>query len=510
VSIGLDQRASSAGGHLPDPRVPALSISGVVKRFPGAVALGGVDLTVYAGEVHALLGANGAGKSTLIKILSRLYGYDDGTIEIGGEPFSRETAGRIAVIHQDLGLIDELTVADNIGMTAGFGSRGGIIRRAELRRRAIAALDIISSHLSPDEAVGELRRADKSMVAIARALVNPTDILILDEPTASLHDHEVGLLFDVIKLLRSRGTAIVYVSHRLDEVFRIADRITVMRDGLDVAHVSTRDTSPAEIVGAITGHRVLAPRTAAGEPGEVVVRADAVQVTSGAIASFALRSGEIVGAAGLKDAGHTEIGRALCGIEPVVAGAFELHGVPLEFDSPADALHRGVVFVTSNRESEGVAYDMTAQENMFLNPGMRQRSPLVPRLPRAERVEADAAIDQFGIRPADAGRIIATFSGGNQQKIILARCLSLQSEVVVLEEPTMGVDVGGKADIFEILRHAANDGKALFVLSTDFEELEAICDRVLVFDRGRIVGELVGDRITADRLIRSASGVSDE
>jgi ribose transport system ATP-binding protein len=268
---------------------PALRIEGVVKRFPGTIALRGVDLTVYPGEVHALLGANGAGKSTLIKILSRLYGYDEGTIEVDGQPFSRETAGRIAIIHQDLGLIDELTVADNIGMTAGFGARGGIIRGADLRRRAAAALSLISSNLSPDELVGELRRADKSMVAIARALVNPTDILILDEPTASLHEHEVGLLFDVITLLRSRGTAIVYVSHRLDEVFRIADRITVMRDGLNVTTVSTGATSPAEIVGAITGHRELAPRTAAGTPGEIILRAEAVQVVSGATASVERR-----------------------------------------------------------------------------------------------------------------------------------------------------------------------------------------------------------------------------
>jgi ribose transport system ATP-binding protein len=212
----------------------------------------------------------------------------------------------------------------------------------------------------------------------------------------------------------------------------------------------------------------------------------------------------------LKDAGHTDIGRALCGVDPVVGGTFELHRVPITFPSPEDALRHGVVFVTSNRESEGVAYEMTAQENMFLNPGMRKHKPLVPRLPRTERVEANAAMDRFGVRPTDAGRVIATFSGGNQQKIILARCLSLQSEVIVLEEPTMGVDVGGKADIFEILRTAANNGKALLVLSTDFEELEAICDRVLVFDRGRIVGELVGSQITADRLIQSASGVSDE
>ena len=488
---------------------PVLRVRKLVKRFPGTVALRGLDFTVDPGEVHALLGANGAGKSTLIKILGRLYGFDEGSIEINGDPMSKDSARRIAIIHQDLGLIDEMTVAENVAITAGFGVRRGLISTRDTNRRARLALDLISSHITPDTLVGSLRRAEKSMVAIARSLVDPKALLLLDEPTASLHEHEVSLLFEVVSLLRAQGTAIVYVSHRLDEVFRLSDRVTVIRDGLDVLTTRTADTTPAEIVAGITGDRALAPRSAAGAVGKVVLAADRVQVRSGARASFELRSGEIVGAAGLKDAGHTEIGRALCGIDPVVDGAFRLDGDEHVFSSPADALGHGVVFVTSNRETEGVAYDMTCQENLFLNPGMHHERALIPRAPKAERRRAQAAMSRFGVRPDDPSRVIATLSGGNQQKVILARCLDLASDVIVLEEPTMGVDVGGKADIFQILREAANDGKALLVLSTDFEELETICDRVLIFDRGRQVGELTGEEITVDALTRSAGGALD-
>lgn len=495
-------------GELPaDPAAPTLRIQGLVKRFAGTTALGGLDFEAYPGEVHALLGANGAGKSTLIKILAGIYSPDQGTIEVSGVPFSRaDAAGRIAFIHQDLGLVDQLTVAENIAVVGGFARRRGLIDRAATRRRAAAALQVIESRIDPRAPVAELSRADKSMIAIARALVGQKDLIFLDEPTASLHETEVAHLFHAVGLLRSGGAAIVYVTHRIDEVFRLSDRVTVLRDGLRVFTGPTATSNAAALIASITGQRATQARPASRTPGTVALRADRLIVQSGASASLAVRRGEIVGMAGLQGAGQADIGRALCGLAGLAAGEIRIHDRTVHIGSAADAIAHGVVFVTSNREVEGVAYDMTVQENLYLNPGALGAPALKLRSRRQERSAARHALGRFRVVPPEPGVLISTLSGGNQQKAILARCLSLASEVIVLEEPTMGVDVGGKADLYALLRQAAADGKAVLVISTDFEELETLCDRVLVFDRGAVVTELDRDHITVPALTRAASG----
>jgi ribose transport system ATP-binding protein len=486
---------------------PALLVRDVIKRYPGTVALGGLDFEAYPGEVHALLGANGAGKSTMIKIMAGLTGYDSGTIELGGRPFDRATSSAsIAFIHQDLGLIDELTVAENMAVTAGFERRFGLLDRRGTAARAAAALARIGADLDPYGTLGDFSRADKSLVAIARALAEPKSLIFFDEPTASLHEQEVGRLFEVVEVLRAAGAAIVYVTHRLDEVFRLATRVSVLRDGRRVLSRLTPETTSAEIVATIAGARRITERSASTRRAEVAVRAEEIRVGSGAHASFEVNRGEVVGVAGLQGAGHAAIGRALCGITDIVGGSLLIGGRPVHFDSPADAIDNGVVFVTSNRETEGIAYDMTSQENLFLNPPGRGLTSLKPKAKRQERLIANDLLTRYDVRPADPTRLIATLSGGNQQKIILARCLSLPSEVVVLEEPTMGVDVGGKSDIFAIIANAAAEGKGMLVISTDFEELVAICDRVLVFDRGTIVDELAGNRLDVSTLTSAASG----
>lgn len=508
-------RVLSAAGPAPDRRpaaaglAPTLRIRGLVKRFPGVQALGGVDFDAYPGEVHALLGANGAGKSTLIKILTRLYPHDDGTIEISGVPLAKGSrAAPVSVIHQDLGLVDEFSVAENVAVAAGFARRGGLIDYRATRRRARAALAAISADIDPAARVGELSRADKSLVAIARALSQPGDLLLLDEPTASLHRQEVERLFEAVRLLRSQGTAIVYVTHRLDEVFRLTDRVTVLRDGLRVTTVRTSQTDSRRLVAAITGGREAASRAASSAQAPVALSVRGLGTGSGASASFDLRRGEIVGAAGLQGAGQAAIGRALCGLEAVVAGEVRLDGRAVSLRSPAEAIASGVVFVTGSRESEGLAYDMSCLENLYLNPGARGTPPFALRSRGRERARAAETMNRFGVTPADPARLIADLSGGNQQKLILARCLALRSTVVVLEEPTMGVDVGGRADIFGLLREAAADGKAMLVVSTDFEELATLCDRILVFDRGMVVDELRGDRVNVSTLTQVASGGS--
>jgi ribose transport system ATP-binding protein len=510
AGIPSSATAGSQAGSGVLEAVPTLRIRGLVKRFPGVLALGGVDFDAYPGEVHALLGANGAGKSTLIKILAQLYSHDEGTIEINGQPLGHtsRTAAPITFIHQDLGLIDEITVAENFAVIGGYARRAGLIDHRATRDRARTALAAIGADIDPAEVTGELSRADKSLVAIARALSQPSDLLFLDEPTASLHRTETERLFDAVRLLRSQGTAIVYVTHRLDEVFRLADRVTVLRDGERVLSAETSQTDGGRLVGAITGGRELASRAPSCAQDSVALSARDLRVGSGASASFDLHRGEIVGAAGLQGAGQVAIGRALCGIEPIVGGELLLDGQPVALASSASAISRGIVFVTSSRESEGLAYDMSCLENLYLNPGARGIGPFALRSRKREQAQALEVMQRFGVTPPDPTRLIANLSGGNQQKVILARCLALDSTVVVLEEPTMGVDVGGRADIFALLREAAADGKATLVVSTDFEELATLCDRVIVFDRGTVIDELRGDRIGVSTLTQVASGGS--
>jgi ribose transport system ATP-binding protein len=506
VSAGVGQRLDSSA----DRERPTLRIRGLVKRFSGVTALRGVDFDAYAGEVHALLGANGAGKSTLIKILAQLYPHDEGTIDINGVPLAdiSRASAPISFIHQDLGLIDDFSVAENFAVTGGFNRRRGLIDFGATRKQARTALDAIGAEIDPARLVGELTRADKSLVAIARALSQPSDLLFLDEPTASLHQTEAERLFDAVRLLRTQGTAIVYVTHRLDDVFALADRLTVLRDGSVVMSAPTSDTDTAGLAAAITGGRARAVRVAGSTQTSVALSVRGLRVASGATASFDLHRGEIVGAAGLQGAGQVEVGRALCGLEPIIGGEVLLDGKPASLRSCATAIASGIVFVTSSRESEGVAYDMSCQENLYLNPGARGISPFVPRSRSRERTLALESLQRFGVKPADPTRLIADLSGGNQQKIILARCLALSSSVVVLEEPTMGIDVGGRADIFRLLREAAGHGKATLVLSTDFEELATLCDRIIVFDRGKVVDELRDDRINVSTLTQLASGGS--
>jgi ribose transport system ATP-binding protein len=405
-------------------------------------------------------------------------------------------------------LIDEISVAENFAVIGGYARRGGLIDHRATRKRAGAALAMISGGIDPDSLTRELSRADKSLVAIARALSQPCGLLFLDEPTASLHRQETERLFDAVRLLRSQGTAIVYVTHRLDEVFRLADRVTVLRDGERVLSTETSQTDSDSLVRAITGGRELAGRAASSAQSSVALSVRNLRVTSGATASFDLHRGEIVGAAGLQGSGQVAIGRALCGLEPIVAGEVLLDDAPLSLGSSANAMASGIVFVTSSRESEGLAYEMSCQENLYLNPGARGIHPFALMSRKREYAQALAAMESVGVTPPDPSRRIASLSGGNQQKVILARCLALRSVVIILEEPTMGVDVGGRSDIFGLLRLAAAGGKSTLVVSTDFEELATLCDRIIVFDRGTVIDELRDERVNVSTLTEVASGGS--
>ena len=486
-----------------------LCFEGVTKQFSGVVVVDDVTLDVHGGRILALLGANGAGKSTLIKMLAGVYPRDGGRILFRGRDVD-EAGGRskLAFIHQDLGLIDWMTVGENMAFSIGFGRRGFLIDWKAVRRRSLEALEIVGGGIDPATRVFDLPRTEKSLLAIARALALNAELIVLDEPTASLPADAVERLFGVLRGLRERGVGMIYVTHRLDEVTRLADDVAVMRNGRLVAHSAVKDTTERETVHAIVGHAPLdiAPPAPAPADRPVAVGIEGVRIGDVGPVSIRVHAGEVVGLAGLRGAGQELVGRALAGVTRAEAGVITLVGEPYAPGSPAQATAKGVGFVTSNREEEGLARGLSVRENLFLNPAVRGRGAFSLRSGGWERRLAHDVIARYGVRPPDSERPIETLSGGNQQKVILARWLDLHGTVLVLEEPTMGVDVGAKADIYALVALAAEAGTAVVVVSTDFEEVAKVCARSYVFNRGEIAAELAGDAQTAASITAAASG----
>jgi ribose transport system ATP-binding protein len=488
---------------------PLLEMVGLVKRFTATLALDRVDFDVRRGEVHALLGQNGAGKSTLIKILAGVYEADAGEIRFSGRP-ARPGADvlPIAFIHQDLGLVEWMSVAENVAIMAGYPRGAGrLISWRRVRERAEEALSIMGSELEPDAPVSSLPAAERSLVAIGRALAVKSDIVVLDEPTAALPEADVERLLETLRRLRASGIGIVFVTHRLDEVFRIADRVTVLRDGRRLATRPTRDTGSAELVQMIVGRSMADAfaRPAAPSDRRTLEVENLVAGSAGPV-SFAVNAGETVGLVGLRGAGHHTIGRALFGQTRIVSGRLTLRGAPFAPRSAAEAMALGVGFVSSRRSDEGVAANLAVRENIYLNPAATG-TPVLGLLPRAAEVErASAAARRFSIKTAGVEHPAATLSGGNQQKVIIARWMEADVRLLILEEPTVGVDVGAKADIYRLLQLSQQKGLAVLLISSDFEEVERICERALVMSRGRLAAEIPREALTAAELTASASG----
>lgn len=493
---------------VPEVREPILRFRRVEKRFGGTLAVAGVDLDVLPGEIHALLGANGAGKSTLIKLLAGVHDPDSGEIYLKGQRIdTMHPRPPMAFIHQDLGLVDWMTVAENVALAKGYSRRWGLINWNGVRASARTALQALDADIDCDKPVGEFPRTERSIIAIVRALALETDVLILDEPTASLPESETRRLFAVLERLRSRGVGIVYVTHRLDEVFRIADRVTVMRDGRKVLTERTESLTPDDLVFAIVGRRPAEVFMEPPRPSAAVVLA-ANGLRSGKVGpvTFSVAAGEIVALVGLLGSGQNTVGRALAGIDPVDEGTISLGGQRVDIADPADAVGNGVFFVTSNRETESLATNLTVTENIFLNPGTRGHPTWRPRLRRDEIVDADEIVRRFSIRPSNPRTLISTLSGGNQQKTVLARWLNVGARVLVLEEPTMGVAVGAKAEIYDMLQAELTRGAAVVLVSSDLEEVARISTRALVFNRGRITRELSRNELTTTELTAVVGG----
>jgi ribose transport system ATP-binding protein len=488
---------------------PLVRVRGLAKRFGGTLALAGVDLDVHAGSVLALLGPNGAGKSTLIKVLAGVHHADAGRITVDGHPLGSQAASRgMSFIHQDLGLVEWMTVAENIALTAGYPRRAGLISWRRNRERCTEALRIVAGHLDPDAPIAGLAPAERSLVAIARALAARAKLIVLDEPTARLPAADCARLFDVLHILRDRGHGILYVSHRLDEVYEVADTFAVLRDGRLVSHGALAGLSPARLVHDIvgvepTGHHP----TTAPVRGPAVLSLDGVRTVGAGPISLELRAGEALGLVGLSGAGHRDLGRALVGSRPLREGRALLGGRPYSPRTVADAVALGVALVPDDRQQEGCLAELTVRENLLANP----RAGGLPALrwisPGRERADAATLIERFSVRPRDSEAPIATLSGGNQQKVMIGRWLRVGLRLLILEEPTASVDVGAKAAVHRLLDEALADGLAVLLISTDFEEVVDVCRRALVFVRGSVTAELSGPDLTVPGLTRAASAM---
>ncbi|MFI6445643.1 sugar ABC transporter ATP-binding protein [Kitasatospora sp. NPDC050543] len=489
-------------------RGPLVRIRGLSKRFGGTLALAGVDLDIHRGSILALLGPNGAGKSTLIKTLAGVHHADEGEVTVAGHPLGTDAASRsMSFIHQDLGLVEWMTVAENIALVTGYPRRRGLISWRQTRERCTEALRIVAGHLDADAPIADLSPAERSLVAIARALATRAELIVLDEPTASLPAADCARLFDVLHTLRDRGHGIVYVTHRLDEVYKVADTFAVLRDGRLTSSGPLSGHTPGRLVHDIVGREQTGYRRAAATAGPVVLSLDGVRTENSGPVSLELHAGEILGMVGLTGAGHLDLGRALAGTRPILAGRALLDGRPYNPHTVTAAVALGVGFVTGNRQQEGCAAELTVRENFLANP----RAAGVPALhrisPRRERAEATALIERFSVHPRDSEAPIATLSGGNQQKVVVGRWLGVRRRLLILEEPTASVDVGATAEIYRLLDEALAAGLAALLISSDLEEVAAVCHRALVFVRGTVAAALTGEALTVTELTRAASAL---
>lgn len=488
---------------------PLVHIRGLTKRFGGTLALDGVDLDVHAGSVLALLGPNGAGKSTLIKVLAGVHHADAGQVTVDGHPLGSRAASRaMSFIHQDLGLVEWMTVAENIALIIGYHRRAGLISWRRTRERCAEALRLVAGHLDPDTPIARLSPAERSLVAIARALAARAGLLVLDEPTARLPATDCARLFRVLHTLRDQGHGLLYVSHRLDEVYEVADAFAVLRDGRLVSHGTLADHGPARLVHDIVGEEPARYRPAtvpAGGP--AVLSLDGVRTTGTGPVALELGAGEVLGLVGLSGAGHMDLGRALAGSRPLLGGRVLLGGRPYRPRTVADAVRVGVGFVPGDRQREGCAAELTVRENLLANPRAGGRPALQWIAPRRERAEAAELIERFSVRPRDSETPIGTLSGGNQQKVMIGRWLRVGLRLLILEEPTASVDIGAKAAVYRLLDEALAAGLAVLLVSTDFEEVAGVCRRALVFVRGSVTAELGGPALTVAGLTRAASAM---
>lgn len=484
---------------------PLLHVAGLLKAFPGLTALDRVDLDVHSGEIVAIVGHNGSGKSTLMKILAGVYTADAGTV-------ATETGTELHFIHQDLALIDQLSAAENLALHRGQGAAALFPYRGRAGRERATAL--ISRFGAPFDVACPLHRltpAQRAVVAISRAMdgwTHPRNVLFLDEPTESLHRGEVDVLFAAVRRLAADGAGIVFVSHRLDEVRTLAHRIVGLRDGVKVADLPVAEIDEAQLIEIVTGAEQSDAADRVHRPlGEPALQVQGLHGSSVEAFDLELRAGEIVGVAGTLGSGRESVPALLYGAADAGASAFTLAGRPYGRRTPARSLQRGMTFAPADRGRLAVVRDMTARENFTL-PHLARTTPAFAPIPAAtERATTAGAFDDYDVRPARTEQRISLFSGGNQQKIVMAKSMHQHPAVLLLDEPTQGVDVGAKSAIYAAIERGAASGTAVLVSSSDAKELARLCDRVIVMRSGVVGAELSGAELTERRLVAEAYGL---
>ncbi len=495
-------------------QTPVLRLEDIVKTFPGVRALDGVSFSVLPGEVHALMGENGAGKSTLMKVLGGILQPNEGRIFIEEEPTVMTTpvqakAKGVVFIHQELSLADELTVAENIWLGELPLKSFGRVNWAKLYEDTNAILKTLNVGFDAKTRVGDLSIANQQMVEIARALTVDPKAVIFDEPTASLTDAEKVVLFDVISDLQSKGVGIIYISHRMEEIFKITDRISVLRDGLYRGTLNTRETDEEEVTKLMIGRSLdLSRNESHHEMGDVALEVRGL--SCGKLyqdVSFNVRKGEVLGFYGLVGAGRTEIAETLFGLRDPSAGQILLNGQEVRIKSPIDAIANGISLVPEDRKGQGLVLGMNCRDNMTL--------PQVDDLTAGPFVSDGAEIaifdqyrDKLDIRTPGWRQTVGNLSGGNQQKIVIGKWLSMRPEVLIVDEPTRGIDVGSKSEIHNLIRDLAAQGYAVIVISSEMPEVLHVSDRIVAMYSGKVMREFTSDEVTEDSLIQAISGIT--
>jgi ABC-type sugar transport system ATPase subunit len=491
----------------------SIEATGLIKDYPGVRALNDADLKVAGGEIVGLLGKNGAGKSTLIKVLAGVVQPDAGEIKIDGEiasihtPLASEKLG-FAFVHQEMADFANLTVADNVMVGRGFPTRGGMVNTSALRKRAREVLDRLEADIDPAAPLSSLSVAERRMVMIGHGLAANARLFVLDEPTASLTETEIGHLHRVLRSLSDHGVAVVYVSHRLDEVLALTDRIEVLRDGKDVFSGTTRDMSKAELIAEITGHASIETRTAHVAPPDAdeLMRVEEFTLPGKVHdAGFRLRKGELLGIAGLVGAGRTELMRAVFGAERAATGSVFIEGKRVKIRSPRDGMHHGIVLLPEDRKGQGAVLDFSVRKNMTLSSMSRFRVATGLPFPstRKEKVKSRDLVERLKIKVGNIEAPARYLSGGNQQKMILAKWLESGADVFIFDEPTHGIDVEGKEEVYDLMTRLASQGKGVIFISSEFNEMVGVCSRVLVMREGRLVRDFEGSAITEAALVSS-------
>ncbi|PUU92783.1 sugar ABC transporter ATP-binding protein [Halanaerobium sp.] len=489
-----------------------LEMKNITKTFPGVKALDRVNFSLEKGEVHALLGENGAGKSTLMKVLNGIHERDEGEIFVKGEPVKfqntkeAQNAG-LAIIHQELELIPYLNVAENIFL--GREERNGVfINYKKLYQKTEEVLDLLGVDIDPRAKIKDLNIGSQQMVEIAKAVSQNADILVMDEPTSSLTNQEIEILFELIERLKEQEIAIVYISHRLEEVFEICDRVTVLRDGQFVGEVKTSETDEDELINMMVG-RTIEDRfpKMSFSPGEEILKVENISVPNKIDnASFSLKRGEILGIAGLMGSGRTELAKAIFGVFKDREGQIFYKGSRLKIDSPADAIDSGIYYLSEDRKEEGLILGLSVADNISISVLKTILNANTFIDAAQEKELAEKYIDDLNIKTPSEKQLVKNLSGGNQQKVVISKLLSTRPEVVIFDEPTRGIDVGAKREIYNLMQDLIDQGVAVILISSELPEVLNLSNRILVMHEKEIMGELDAAEADQEAIMKLATG----